>query len=126
MGNNRRGQRQVLTQQDHHPTHWQQPPLQSPLTTTPQMYTHAASMPIPVPVSTQHSHGVVMQGVSHQVMTGITQAPIGYAAHPVAAIHPGNMATVRYPTNTSVITGLPFQQQGPAGSALPRPNSFPS
>lgn len=126
MGSNRRGQHPTPTQQDHHPSHWQQQ-SQPPLTTTPQMYTpHAASMPIPVPVPSQHSHGTVMQGFPHQVMGGVNQSPIGYTAHPVATIHPTNIAPVRYPANTSVIAGLQFQQQAPTGSAVLRPNSYSS
>lgn len=129
MSSGRRGQRSGPSQQDQHPNHWQQSPSPSPLTTSSQMYTpHAASMPIPVPLPTAHAHSTVMQHFPPQVMGGVNQAPLGYTAHRVNPMPAtANMAAaMRYPSNTSVIAGLHLQQAAPTGSAILRPNNYPS
>jgi hypothetical protein len=82
-------------------------------------------MPIPVPLPSQHSHNTLIQGgYPPQPRPVVGQAPIGYPGHAIS-MHP-NMAPVRYPANTSVVAGIQFQQQGPTGNGILRPNSFPS
>lgn len=126
MSSNRRGRQQGPLPTEPPPNHWNQPPPHSNYANTQQILTpHAASMPIPVPLPSQHSHNPLMQGgYPHQPRPMVSQAAIGYPSHAVG-MHPG-VAPVRYPHNSSVVAGIQFQQQGPTGSGILRPNTYPS
>ena len=123
MSGNRRGRQPGPLSTEPH--HWNQPSPQSSFTNTQQILTpHAASMPIPVPLPSQHSHNPLMQGgYPHQSRPMVGQAALGYPSHAVG-MHP--VAPVRYPHNSSVVAGIQVQQQGSTGSGIRRPNTFPS